>query len=117
MAIYQSLVTAQQQRKAQPGPLAATTTAHIASPDIVVDNNSCQIVMFYHGQDDTLSQSIRVALSDNGIDVRVQDGVILSAYLRSFVFREGCYLLGAPGILYRSMSLLDHGDQKIILNN
>ncbi len=71
MAIYQSLVTAQQQRKVQSVAMAATTKAHIASPEIVVDNNHRQIVMFYHGQDDILSQSNRVALSHNGIDFRV----------------------------------------------
>ena len=106
MAICQSLVTAQQQRKAQSLAMAATTKAHIASPEIVVDNNHRQIEMFYHGQDDTLSQSSRVALSHNGIDFRALDGVILGAYLRSLIFREAYYLLGAPGILYRSDRLL-----------
>jgi hypothetical protein len=44
------------------------TTPHIASPDVHVDAERRQIVMYFHGLDGVGHQVSRVAISQNGID-------------------------------------------------
>ena len=40
--------------------------------------------MFFHGQQDSMTQSTHIGTSANGLDFKVSPEVILGAYLRSF---------------------------------
>jgi hypothetical protein len=106
MAVYQSLVTDQELRRVRGIKPSQGLQAHIASPDIVIDKDNNQLVMFFHGQRDSLSQVSGVAVSADGLNFKVVDNKIGGVYLRSFEYADQYYLLGAPGILYRSDSLL-----------
>jgi hypothetical protein len=105
LAVYKSLGD-QDLRRARglkpPQPLRG----HIASPEIVIDQQRRQLVMFFHGQRDSLSQVSGMAVSEDGINFKVLDNRIAGVYLRSFEYQDNHYLLGAPGILYRSDRLL-----------
>ena len=47
--------------------LSELTTPHIASPDVQVDEQRQQIVMYFHGLEDVGRQVTRVALSQDGV--------------------------------------------------
>jgi hypothetical protein len=106
LAVYQSLVTDQALRRARGVVPSQTHKAHIASPDIVVDRVNKQLVMFFHGQRDSLSQVSGVAVSSDGLNFKVLENRIGGVYLRSFEYQNKYYFLAAPGILYRSDSLV-----------
>jgi hypothetical protein len=106
LAVYQAVVTDQEIRKQRGIAASQTLKAHIASPEVVIDEANKQIVMFFHGQRDSLSQVSGVATSTNGLDFTASEKKLGSVYLRSFIYKDQYYFLAAPGILYRSDELL-----------
>jgi len=110
LAVYNSLVSDQELRRARGLKPAQSLKAHIANPEVVVDNQNKQLLMFFHGQRDSLSQVSGVALSTDGLNYNAMDKKIAGVYLRSFEYQQEFYFLAAPGVLYRSDSLL--GDYK-----
>lgn len=80
-------------------------TNHIASPDVIVDNESRKIRMYYHGltpEDGT--QHTRVAVSNDGINFTATREPVGrgSAYWRIFQYGGWWYALAMPGKLFRS---------------
>ena len=106
LAVYQALVTDQEIRQQRGIAASQSLKAHIASPEVVIDQANQQIVMFFHGQRDSLSQVSGVATSTNGLDFRTGEKKLGGVYLRSFAHQDQYYFLAAPGILYRSNELL-----------
>jgi|TARA_B110000908_G_C10249621_1_gene451085 hypothetical protein len=106
LAVYQAVVTDQEIRKQRGIAVSQSLKAHIASPEVVVDDPNQQIVMFFHGQRDSLSQVSGVAVSTNGVDFIATERNLGGVYLRSFAYQDQHYFLAAPGILYRSDELL-----------
>ena len=106
LAVYQAVVTDQEIRKQRGIAASQTLKAHIASPEVVIDEANKQIVMFFHGQRDSLSQVSGVATSTNGLDFTASEKKLGAVYLRSFIYKDQYYFLAAPGILYRSDELL-----------
>ena len=106
LAIYKALVTDQQARQERGIALSQDKTPHIASPELVVDHDNQRILMFYHGQRDTLSQITGIASSGDGISFTNTGKTVAGVYMRHFEYRNKQYLLGSPGILFRSDSLL-----------
>jgi len=100
------VVTDQEIRKQRGIAASQTLKAHIASPEVVIDEVNQQIVMFFHGQRDSLSQVSGVATSTNGLDFTASEKKLGAVYLRSFIYKDQYYFLAAPGILYRSDELL-----------
>ena len=78
------------------------TTPHIASPDLHVDNENRQIIMYFHGLAGLGQQFSRVATSSNGIDFTAQPQNLGRTYLRAFAHQDITYLMAMPGQLYRS---------------
>ncbi|MBT8114532.1 MAG: hypothetical protein KJP04_04085 [Arenicella sp.] len=110
-AMYQALVTDQAERQRRGIAATKYKTPHIASPDVVLDVEQRRLVMFYHGQRDSLAQVTRVAVSQDGINFTVEGKTIPASYVRSFEYRGKYYLIGALGMLLRSDQLL--GDYSI----
>jgi hypothetical protein len=106
LAVYQSLTGDQALRQARGLKPAQSLKGHIASPEVVVDNHNKQLVMFFHGQRDSLSQVSAAAVSTDGLNFKALDNRVGAVYLRSFDYQGNYYFLAAPGILYRSDSLL-----------
>jgi hypothetical protein len=106
LAVYQAVVTDQEIRKQRGIAVSQSLKAHIASPEVVVDDPNQQIVMFFHGQRDSLSQVSGVAVSTNGVDFIATERNLGGVYLRSFAYQDQHYFLAAAGILYRSDELL-----------
>lgn len=80
-------------------------TDHIASPDVVVDEASHRIRLYYHGltpADGT--QHTRVALSEDGIHFSATEEPVGkgTAYWRLFQYDGWWYALAMPGRLFRS---------------
>jgi hypothetical protein len=69
---------------------------------VVIDERGRRLILYFHGLDGPGYQPSRIAVSDNGIDFDVLNDMVFSNYLRGFQFRDQFYLLGMPGILYRS---------------
>jgi hypothetical protein len=101
---YRAQVTDPATRKARGVTAAANVKAHIASPEVVVDEENRRLVMYFHGLMESGAQASRVALSDDGLAFRALEPTISTNYLRAFDWRGLHYLLGMPGILYRSAS-------------
>ena len=78
------------------------TTPHIASPDVHVDAENHQIVMYFHGLEEPGRQVSRVAISHNGIDFEAQPQILGRTYMRAFSHDGATYMLAMPGQLYRS---------------
>lgn len=106
LAIYKVLVTDQERRKDRGLVPSQSKTPHIASPDIVVDNSNQRILMFFHGQRDSLSQITGIASSKDGVNFTVTDKTVGAVYTRYFDYDDQHYLLSSLGILFRSDNIL-----------
>lgn len=88
-----------------PCSLAPGTTgalyAHIASPDVHVDNERQQIVMYIHGRG-AGRQFTRLALSDDGLNFTGSPEELGRPYFRVIEHGGYHYALSMPGYLYRS---------------
>jgi hypothetical protein len=78
------------------------TLPHIASPDVHVDRETKQVIMYYHGLVDLGVQKSRVAVSSNGIDFADLGEFVGPPYFRTFEHDGMTYALTMPGIMYRS---------------
>ena len=78
------------------------TMPHIASPDVHVDNETQNIIMYYHGLEGPAFQHSRVATSKNGIDFTAREENLGRSYFRVFNYNEMTYALAMPGQFYRS---------------
>ncbi|MEM7361206.1 MAG: hypothetical protein AAF431_19135 [Pseudomonadota bacterium] len=104
--IYKTAVTDQKVRAERGIALSKTRTPHIASPEVVVDHDQQRLVLFYHGQRDSLAQVSRIAVSTDGLVFTTQGDSFPAAYVKSFQLNGKYYLLGALGMLMRSDSLV-----------
>lgn len=105
----------------RPGVLDVTDsfcTGHIASPDVIVDDASRVIRLYYHGPivpeerslggvtpelDRILAgQRTKLALSKDGLHFEARPEVLGAPYFRVFQWKDAWYALGMPGLLYRS---------------
>lgn len=77
-------------------------TPHIASPDVHVDHERQQIVMYFHGLEELNRQVTRVATSADGIDFTAQPEVLGSSYFRVFEHDGFSYAIEMPGRIRRS---------------
>jgi hypothetical protein len=88
-----------------PGVLAIRVTGfrkHIASPDVIVDEERRQLRMYFHGRTGRQRQATRLALSTNGIAFEVLPDLLGPAYFRVFRWAGYWYSLAMPGELWRS---------------
>ncbi len=83
-----------------PGTSAALY-AHIASPDVHVDEDRQQIVMYIHGRG-AGQQMTRLAVSSDGIDFEGAPEVLGRPYFRVIEHGDYHYALSMPGYMYRS---------------
>ena len=79
--------------------------AHIASPDVHVDQNAKQILMFFHGLLPDGDQQTRLALSENGRSFSAAPPLLGPSYLRAFRWRGGWYSTHLWGDVGRFESL------------
>ena len=80
--------------------------AHIASPDVHVDQNAKQILMFFHGLLPDGDQQTRLAISENGRSFLAAPPLLGPSYLRAFQSGERWYsthLWGDTG-MFESLS-------------
>lgn len=88
------------------------STPHIASPDVLVDNQRRRIVMYFHGLESYGYQASRVSTSNDGIAFDVQPPIVAKSYLRVFWYGGHLYGMAMPGQFYRSlngMAMFEHG--------
>lgn len=78
------------------------TAAHIASPDVRVDQAKKRFVMTYHGLEGVGVQFSRVATSADGIHFGGLPENIGPSYIRTFEHRGWFYAMAMPGVLLRS---------------
>ncbi len=101
-----------------PHSLAMELTApHIASPDVHVNNEKRQIVMYFHGLDGFNSQVTRVALSKDGIRFKGLPEILGKSYFRVFMHHGTTYALVMPGRVYRSKDGLTGFEEGPLLFN
>lgn len=75
--------------------------AHIASPDVHVDHERREIVMYFHGRD-VGRQVTRVATSRDGLGFEARPEILGRPYFRAFRHEGMTHALAMPGYLYRS---------------
>ena len=75
---------------------------HIASPDVILDEESQQVRMYYHGRLADGRQVTRVAISDDGQNFIARPEILGLPYFRVFKQENYYYAMAMPGILYRS---------------
>ncbi len=76
--------------------------AHMASPDVHVMPENCEIRMYYHGLCANGEQMTGLAVSTDGISFSAVPGYLAPAYLRAFSYGQEWYGLTMPGVLHRS---------------
>lgn len=91
-----------EEREARGEKSSKETRPHIASPDVMVEHDTRQIRMYYHGMLEDGNQMSRVAVSGDGINFKAGPELIASPYLRMFKYRGGYYGMSMPGLLNRS---------------
>ena len=85
-----------------PSPLEDSTIPHIASPDVIVDDATRTIRLYYHGLNAFVQQITRVARPNDGLCCRPQDEILAPPYLRMFRYAEHWYGIAMPGSFFRS---------------
>jgi hypothetical protein len=75
--------------------------AHIASPDVHVDDTRRRIVMYVHGRD-AGRQVTRAAVSPDGLQFTGRAEILGRPYFRAFRHDGFVYALAMPGVLYHS---------------
>jgi len=75
--------------------------AHIASPDVRVDEAGRRIVMYVHGRDVGV-QVTRAAVSRDGIEFEGRPEILGRPYFRVIEHDGWTYALSMPGVFYRS---------------
>ena len=85
-----------------PSVLEDCTIPHIASPDVIADEATQTIRLYYHGLDGFGRQVTRLAVSKDGLSFRSGDEILAASYLRMFPYRGAWYGLAMPGKFYRS---------------
>ncbi len=75
---------------------------HIASPDVHVDQDAQEILMYYHGQCEDGTQATRLAVSRDGLHFRPMPERLGPWYFRVFGWNGLRYALTMPGTLYWS---------------
>lgn len=78
------------------------TTPHVASPEVIIDNENKQIRMYYHGLVEGSLQMTKVSTSSNGLDFTPQGDLIGAPYMRVFKHNGYHYGFAMPGLMYRS---------------
>jgi len=78
------------------------TAPHIASPEVIIDEQNQKIRLYCHGVVEGSLQMSKVALSNDGIHFEALEGLVGLPYMRIFPFREQYYGLAMPGFFYRS---------------
>lgn len=103
---WQAGVVDKAERARRGEAFSQAASAHIASPEIIVDNENQRLLMLYHGLDDYGVQSSRLAVSREGLHFSALASQVdlPGAYLRSFDVDGVHYLLGMPGMLFRAES-------------
>jgi len=91
----------------RPGVLHLTNVpacrGHIASPDVVVDEERRQIRLYFHGPARAVSgQKSFVALSQDGLHFTPRDDVLGLFYFRVFRHAGWWYAMAKGGVLHRS---------------
>ncbi len=81
---------------------------HIASPDVLIDEEARRLVMYFHGRRlaDGPDQGTRVSVSDDGLTFRARPEVLGRPYFRVFQHDGSHYAIGMPGYVYRSDNAL-----------
>ncbi len=76
---------------------------HIASPDVMIDEERREFRMYFHGPPaGRRGQESFVALSKNGLDFEAQPESLGLFYFRVFRWRDAWYAMAKGGELYRS---------------
>jgi hypothetical protein len=84
--------------------------AHVASPDVHVDETGRRIVMYVHGRD-VGRQVTRASTSSDGLHFEGRPEILGAPYFRVFEHEGWRYALAMPGILYRSRDGLSGFEQ------
>jgi hypothetical protein len=85
-----------------PSPLDDCTIPHIASPEVIVDDVTRSIRLYYHGLDCFMRQLTRVAASLDGLSFEARNEILTPPYLRVFPWRGEWIGLAMPGTFWRS---------------
>ena len=80
---------------------SAALYAHIASPDVHIDNENQQIIMYIHGRD-VGQQITRAAVSKDGLHFEGRPENLGRPYFRVIEHGAYHYAMSMPGYLYRS---------------
>ncbi len=84
-----------------PSDCSPCAYAHIASPDVHIDEERQEIVMYVHGRD-VGRQLTRSAVSKDGLQFEGREEVLGRPYFRVVQHDAFHYALAMPGYLYRS---------------
>ncbi len=76
---------------------------HIASPEVIIDEDNRQIRLYYHGRLTDGRQVTRVAVSEDGLYFSAQPETLGLPYFRVFNQDKYHYAMAMPGVLYRSL--------------
>ncbi len=79
---------------------------HIASPDVHIDHDRQQLVMYFHGAGypdipPAWEQATCLATSNDGLRWVAEPTMLCPSYLRAFHFRQQRYGVAMPGVFYR----------------
>jgi len=91
-------------------PVLELTAPHIASPDVIVDDERKIFIMYFHGLEGFAQQVSRVATSKDGLHFEARPEIIGGrggpgmgkTYLRAFPHEGQTYAMAMPGQFYRS---------------
>lgn len=100
---YRSAVSDQSIRKDRGIAEAQNSQSHIASPNVLVDDENQCLLVYYRGLAGRTAQYTRVAESTDGLSFSALPAIIWKHF-----FRGEWFGLAMPGILYQSDTGAEH---------
>lgn len=75
---------------------------HIASPDVLVNEDNRHVILYFHGMVEDGNQKTRLAVSGDGINFDSQPALFDHFYFRAFFYADKVWVISWGGYLYRA---------------
>lgn len=74
---------------------------HIASPEIIINNESKEIVMFFHGMVSGNIQKSKIAISKDGLNFNAKSKILTGPYLKLVEYKNSYLGISMSGVFYK----------------
>ncbi len=88
---------------------------HIASPEIIINNESKEIVIFFHGMVSGNIQKCKIAISKDGLNFNAKSKILTGPYLKLVEYKNSYLGISMSGVFYKFSKNLKNMKMELML--